>query len=312
MNFTIRKGPSGPPAGGTPGYFWTVGADGASVELVPPAAVGGVTSWNGRAGAVVPVTNDYEASQVFNDSLVPGVGVADALNALLELAFVAGTPAVGKVIGWDGTQRVWEDVPTAFAITSFAKTGATLFLAGATVVNPAFTASYNQAAAAVTLTDTLGHSDVIALPGTGFISPHSFPLATYGASVTFTDTASSPLGSGARSVTITAGNNVYFGSAVDPGGGGYNSAFANSLTATLKQGPQGTYALNALAGQSVFFWARSAFGIGVSNFTVGGFPFACSIVATAVPITNANGVTENYDLMRSDNTGLGSFNLVES
>ena len=38
MDFVIRKGPSGAPAGGTPGYFWTVGPDGQSVRLAPPPA----------------------------------------------------------------------------------------------------------------------------------------------------------------------------------------------------------------------------------------------------------------------------------
>lgn len=224
---------------------------------------------------------------------------------------VAGTPAIGKVVGWDGTQPVWEPVPTAFAINSFALTGASLVLAGATVATPGFTAAYNQPATAVTLTDTNGNSDAIALPGTAFNSPHSFPLATFGASVTFTDTASSPLGSAARTASITAGENVYFGSAVDPGGGGYNSAFANSLGAVLKLAPAGAYAYNAGAGASAFFIARAAFGLTVANFTVGGLLFACSKVATA-NVTNANGVTESMDFFRSDNTGLGPFTLVEA
>ena len=55
---------------------------------------------------------------------------------------VAGTPAIGKVIGWDGTQPIWENVPTNFAVNSFGITTA-LVLVGATVNNPPFTASYN-------------------------------------------------------------------------------------------------------------------------------------------------------------------------
>ena len=280
---------------------------------MPSGAVGGVTSWNGRTGAVVPVAGDYAASEVANDSTVAGVDVSDALNTLKgQLFLVAGTPAVGLVVGWDGTQAVWEAVPVAFAITSFTKVGATLVLAGATVATPAFSAVYNQPAATVTLTDTEGNSDPITLPGTSIVSPHSFTKTVYGASVTFTDTASSPLGSAARNATLSWGQDVFFGSAVDPGGGGYTNAFITALAARLTLAPAGSYAYNTPVGQNAFWAARSAFGLTIANFTVDGFPFACSVVAAGVAVTNANGVIENYDLFRSDNTGLLAFNLVEA
>lgn len=223
---------------------------------------------------------------------------------------VAGTPAIGKVIGYDGTQPIWEAVPTAFDIAAFGKTGATLVLAGASVVSPAFTAAYNQAATAANLTDTEGNNDVIALPATAFVSPHTFTKTAYGVSVTFTLHASSPLGADTAGAAISWGQNVYFGSIVDPGV--YNNAFIIALAATLKLAPAGTYAYNASALQSCFFCTRTAFGLTTANFTVGGFPFACSRVATGVAVTNTNGVVENYDVFRSDNVGLGAFNLVEA
>lgn len=224
---------------------------------------------------------------------------------------VAGTPAIGKVVGWDGTQPIWESVPTAFAITGFAKSGATLVLVGATVATPSFVASYNQAATAVTLSDTDGNSDAIALPGTAIVSPHSFTKTVYGQSVTFTDTATGPTGSAAANVVLSWGQDVFFGSAVDPGAGGYNSAFANSLGAVLKLAPTGTYAFNTGGSQNAFIMVRSAFGYTPASFTVNQFPFACSKVATA-SVTNANGIAENFDFFRSDNVGLGAFNLVSA
>jgi hypothetical protein len=42
--------------------------------------VGGVASFAGRTGVVVPQTGDYAASQIGNDSLAPGTTVADALT----------------------------------------------------------------------------------------------------------------------------------------------------------------------------------------------------------------------------------------
>lgn len=199
----------------------------------------------------------------------------------------------------------------AFSITGFGLTGSTLVLAGASVVNPAFAASYNQLATSVSLTDTEGNNDVIALPGTGFISPHTFTKTAYGASVTFTDHAANANGAATAGAAISWGQNVFFGSIVDPGGGGYNTAFLNSLGTSLKLAPNGNYNYNASALQSCFWAARAAFGLSPANFTVNGFPFACSKVAT-FNYTNANGVVESYDLFRSDNIGLGAFTLVEA
>lgn len=46
------------------------------------AITSAVSSWNGRTGAVVPLSNDYAASQVTNDSTVIGTGVSGAINTL--------------------------------------------------------------------------------------------------------------------------------------------------------------------------------------------------------------------------------------
>jgi len=159
--------------------------------------------------------------------------------------------------------------------------------------------------------DSLGNNDTIALPGTAFVSPHTFQETVYAQSVTFTDTAGDASGNAARSSSLTWGQNVYFGSIADPGGGGYNAAFIQALGSVLKLDPAGTYAYNAGAGASAFFCTRTAFGKTPANFTVGGFPFACSMVATGVAVTN-NGVAENFDVFRSDNVALGAFNLVEA
>ena len=59
----LRGGPSGPVLTGSPGNAVVIGADGHSVTSAPFPA-GGVTSWNTRVGAVLPVTNDYDISQI--------------------------------------------------------------------------------------------------------------------------------------------------------------------------------------------------------------------------------------------------------
>lgn len=239
------------------------------------------------------------------------VNAQDTTSGFLAQKLVAGTSIALTVVNPGGNEQLRIDLLTAFAVTGFA-TPTTLVLAGASVVSPSFTASYNQAATAANLTDSDGDNDVIALPATAFVSPHTFTKNVYGQFVTFTIHATGPAGTGSAtaSVSISWGQNVYFGSAVDPGGGGYTNAFITGLAAQLMLAPNGSYNFNALAGQSTFWAARSAFGLTVANFFVGGFPFACSKVAT-VAVTNANGVTENYDLFRSDNTGLGAFTMVE-
>jgi hypothetical protein len=261
----------------------TVDADGVRVSPQPPASGGG--------------------------SLV-AVDASDTTPGFLGVKLLVGAGLQLTVLNVGGNEALQLDLLTAFAITGFGLTGSSLVLAGATVTNPAFAASYNQAATAVSLTDTEGNNDVIALPGTAIVSPHAFTKTAYGASVSFTDHATGPTGTGSATAgaSLFWGQNVYTGSAVDTGV--YNAAFITALAATLKLGPQGTYAEAPTAPQSVFFCTRTAFGLTVANFSVGGFPFACSRVATGVAVTNANGVTENYDVFRSDNVGLAPFNLV--
>lgn len=52
------------------------------IWTVAPGGAGPVDSVFGRLGAVVAVSGDYLASQIVNDSAVPGASVADALNKL--------------------------------------------------------------------------------------------------------------------------------------------------------------------------------------------------------------------------------------
>ncbi len=64
-------------------------------------AAGGVTSFNGRTGAVSPTAGDYAASLVTNDSTVSGTNVDDALDTLLASinALVTGVSSVNGATG---------------------------------------------------------------------------------------------------------------------------------------------------------------------------------------------------------------------
>lgn len=61
----------------------------------PPCA-GGVRSFNGRTGAVVPVAGDYTSTLVTNLSGVAGATVTDALNALATAVLAVGRPSTSN------------------------------------------------------------------------------------------------------------------------------------------------------------------------------------------------------------------------
>jgi hypothetical protein len=65
---------------------------------ITPGPLGGVTSFNGRIGAVVPVAGDYNSTQITNLSLVPGANVTLALNALLAMSGVSSILAGSNII----------------------------------------------------------------------------------------------------------------------------------------------------------------------------------------------------------------------
>jgi hypothetical protein len=333
-SYRLRVATSGVPLRGTPGHVLTFNGDGESVSGQPTAGAG-LVSFNGRTDpAVLPADGDYNAGQLVNTSDAPGDSVEDALNAIWALiqsgpaspgtVRVSGSDSAAEFLGLKlaagaglqlttidpgGDEALQIDLITAFAITGFGRTGPSVVLIGSSVVSPGFTASYNQAATAANLTDTEGNNDPIALPATNFASGHTFTKNAYGASVGFTLHASGPPGTGSATAgaSIAWGSNVYTGAAVDPGA--YTAGFIQGLAASLKLGAAGNYAQNAAAGQSVFFCARTGFGLTVGNFFVGGFPFACSRVATAIPVT-INGISEGFDVFRGDNTGLGPFTLT--
>ncbi len=192
---------------------------------------------------------------------------------------------------------------------SLALVGASLVEAGQSVATPAFTASYARTPAAAVLTDTVptAPKDVIGTP-TSFSSSGTFALG-YGASVTFTLTASEAGGpSKASSATISWGQKEFWGNAVP---GTPNAAFIAALPSSALALSRGrTFTSTAGATERLYFASRSAYG--TPTFTVGGFAGGFHLAASAVAVTNAHGVTENYDLWESDNLNLGTTTVVVS
>lgn len=80
------------------GIVWEVTSVG-PVVYTAWSGSGGVTSFNTRVGAVVPVSGDYAASGVTNDSSVTGTGVKGALNTLLASLGTTNSTVAALVTG---------------------------------------------------------------------------------------------------------------------------------------------------------------------------------------------------------------------
>lgn len=72
------------------------------------AAIGGVTSWNGRVGPVIPLPGDYNSTQITNLSTVAGADVTTALNNLKAQSGVTsftgaqGSTRTGPIVALSG------------------------------------------------------------------------------------------------------------------------------------------------------------------------------------------------------------------
>jgi hypothetical protein len=213
----------------------------------------------------------------------------------------------GYVLQVSGEIAIWGPLPTAFDITAFNAT-INILQVGQTIINPTFTASYNRPPVAISITDTEGNNNPIALPGTLIISPHTFVKNVAGQSVNFTLHANDTINSDTAQRGIVWGENVYWGEVPDLGV--YDAAFIQALdNQSLRVSANGNYGFNAPPADSSFFCALSSYGLTIANFFVGIFPFACTKVAGNVPFINAQGIAQTFDVFRSDNIGLGVFNL---
>ena len=96
-------------------------------------------------------------------------------------------------------------------------------------------------------------------------------------------------------------NGVYTGAAEAPAA--IDSAFILTLTKSLQGGKGKTFTVNAATG--AYIWYACSISYGTPAFNVGGFDGGFSKVAT-FDFTNSSGYTEEYQVWRSDNAGLGS------
>lgn len=139
------------------------------------------------------------------------------------------------------------------------------------------------------------------------VSPALNPSVT-GTSYTYQIQVSDGVQNPLATRAITFLNNLYVGDANAPGS--INSAFVNTLTKNLQASRARSYVSNAAGSQYAWYACRSALGTPV--FVVNGFPGGFMLAAAGVAVTNLSGFTENYDVYRSVNPGIGPVNIVVS
>ena len=209
-----------------------------------------------------------------------------------------GVPNDGDIIAWsasaDGGAGAWVVTSrTAFSITGFAAVTA-LVETGATVTNPAFTASESATPETLLLTNNFdGESkDVHATP-TSFASSHARTLATPGLVWTFTLTGTKAGNAAStRTASITAGQRSYAGVvaagaslATLVAAATYNAlgtARAFSFTITDDGTHKGQLAYPARYGTPIVKDRATGFGIALT-------------LLGAFSRTNAQGYVENYN-----------------
>lgn len=113
---------------------------------------------------------------------------------------------------------------------------------------------------------------------------------------------------------IYAYNGVYTGAASSPDV--IDAAFLNTLKKSVADGYARTFTVDAKAGQYIWYACPTKlYGVIENNvtptFNAGGFDGGFSLAAT-FDYTNSSGYTEEYQVWRSDNAGLGSTTVQAS
>ena len=122
------------------------------------------------------------------------------------------------------------------------------------------------------------------------------------ANKTFTLTATDSDGSvKTATISIKFSNGVYYGVSSSTN---YNSALISSLTKVLSDTKERNITVDAKNEDEYIYYCIPS-RLGVPTFNVGGFDGGFEKMAT-IPFTNSNGYTEDYDIYRSDNPGLGA------
>jgi hypothetical protein len=148
--------------------------------------------------------------------------------------------------------------------------------------------------------------DAVTIDPTLRTKTYSAPLTT---NKTFTYVATTKLGAQiTATTTLSFRNGIYYGVSDSVS---YDSALISSLTNKVLSDTRGrTIAVSADVGKFVYYCVPTR--LGTCAFSIAGVGGGFTKVGSAIPFTNPSGLTENYDIWKSDKSGLGNVSVVVS
>ena len=107
-----------------------------------------------------------------------------------------------------------------------------------------------------------------------------------------------------KTVSLKFYNGIYYGKSNNTT---YNAQLISSLTKVLSNSKNRTITVNASDGEYIYYCVPTR--LGQCNFNVGGFDGGFDKVAT-IDYMNSNSYTEQYDIYKSTNAGLGNTTIT--
>lgn len=241
-------------------------------------------------------------------------GALQSATTVVDVSASVAPVASAALVGTNSTTALWrqltaDDILPGFTITSFNGAGSYTSVKelGDTIVNPNFTASYNNLPISANITDGINPTLVLVTPFTAGTEPFTYVQSTPNATVTWTLHATGAVVRTAN-VGTTWEARVYYGIATP---GTINSAFVTGLPSSqLQTGATGLYAIGAGGGtkKAYLFFDASFTTPTIFKDNGTGFAVPTTCTASAVSVTNAFGVTRSYTECVSDNLLNAAFN----
>lgn len=278
---------------------------------VPGIPVSNAVQIQGRSVSnAAPNVNDALIYDGFGWVPAPGGGggSGDATSIQTNPVSPGVISAVKSVYIWNGSALVarpltQSDIGPDFSVSL---SGGVTREVGQAASGLTFTASYTGGTpTSATLTNNNGDAPfVVPNPYTSASPPWSITKTANNALVVVTITAQP--GSVSDTVNLSWQPKIYYGAAPDPGV--YNAAWAHTLSSQPLR-PSNSITVNYSAGVGDYCWFVSPASYGTATGIWNGFPFGAAIVGTFID-TNSFGVSQLYNVVRSNLSGLGTVNGV--
>lgn len=224
---------------------------------------------------------------------------------------LAASPSSGYVLQWDGSKMVLGEAPYVVPLTidTFVPTISSLVEVGTELADVSFTATYSVLPITGTLVDDVTMvTDTLVSPFAAFTKTGPFKKLVNGATATFTLEVVKGTQTKTSTSTLTWASKIFHGPAVPAA---YDATFVTALATSLVSASKAaSYSDTAGALEYLYFALPASYG--TPTFFVGGFEGGFSLVAIEISVTNAHGITQNYNLWRSDNPNLGTTSVVVS